>query len=279
MIEKLCQTYLQNVESYRNRPKFGIARHNKFFAEFVRMEDLEDSWERLPIETVVTLFNQLGDVLFWVKDRGHRITALNRAFAERVKMEPSAVIGKTDDDLYHPELAAVFLEDDRHVLETGQPMRRKIELLTGQVGGIEWRSTTKLPLIDDKGQVVGTTGLSRPLPNTVDALPGPYRAFGQIVEYARGHLSERVSVSDIAQESGMSVATLERRFKEHLQLSPSGFLSQLRVSRACELLRDTPLNMTEIALECGYESPAAFSRAFRRATNQSPSAFRATARR
>lgn len=234
--------------------------------------------QQLPVTTIVTLFNQLGDVLFWVKDKEHRITALNRAFAERVNIAHDAIIGKTDEELYYPELATVFMADDRYVLKTGKMIRRKIELLTSRHGGIEWRSTTKLPLRDPQGRVVGTTGISRPLPDSVDALPAPYRAFGRIVDYARNHLSERVSVSDIARESGMSVATLERRFKEHFQLSPSSFLSQLKVSYACELLRDTPLNITEIALECGYESPAAFSRAFRRETRQSPSLFRANSR-
>lgn len=242
------------------------------------MEDFEDSLLDLPVATVVSLFDQLGDILYWVKDGKHRITALNRAFAERVKLEPESIIGKTDEELYYPELAAVFMADDRYVLETGQSIRRKIELLTSRHGGIEWRSTTKLALRNSDGVVIGTTGISRPLPDSVEALPGPYRAIGKIVQFARAHLSERVSVGDIARESGMSVATLERRFKEHFQLSPSGFLSQLRVSRACELLRDTPLNITEIALECGYESPAAFSRAFRRETKQSPSHFRAVSR-
>jgi len=264
---------------YPNCLEFGIARGYKFFAVFVIMVDFEDRLGWLPVDTVVTLFNQLADVLYWVKDDAHRIVALNRAFAERVNLEPEVVIGKTDAQLYYPELAAVFMADDRHVLETGQSIRRKIELLTSPHGGIEWRSTTKLPLRDPDGLVIGTTGISRPLPDNVDALPGPYRAFAEIVEFARGHLSERVSVADIARASGMSVATLERRFKEHFQLSPSRFLSQLRVSRACELLRDTPLNMTEIAAQCGYESPAGFSRAFRRETGQSPSGFRAIARR
>ena len=242
------------------------------------MSKPEDSLLALPVDTVVALFNQLGDVLYWVKDRSHRITALNRAFAERVKLEPKAIIGKTDRELYYPELAAVFMADDRFVLETGQTIRRKIELLTSRHGGIEWRSTTKIPLRAASGEVIGTTGISRPLPDSVEALPGPYRAIGKIVEFARRHLSERVSVEDIARESGMSVATLERRFREHFQLSPSGFLAQLRVSRACELLRDSPLNITEISVECGYESPAAFSRAFRRETKQSLSGFRANSR-
>ena len=83
-----------------------------------------------------------------------------------------------------------------------------------------------------------------------------------------------MTVKEVAEQAGMSIATLERRFREHLRLSPRAFLAQMRLSQACQLLRDTPLNMQEIALECGYESPAAFSRAFRREMERSPSEFR-----
>ncbi|MGB0413629.1 MAG: helix-turn-helix domain-containing protein [Coraliomargarita sp.] len=226
------------------------------------------------IGSILALFDELDDVLFWVKDASHRITALNKAFAERVKLPVSAILGKTDSELYYEELAQVFMEDDQRVLESGEPIRYKVELLTSLYGGVEWRNTTKLPVVDLHGRVIGTAGISRPLPNSAEALPGPYRAFGEIVEYARCNISNSVTVKEIAEQAGMSIATLERRFREHLRLSPRAFLAQMRLSQACQLLRDTPLNMQEIALECGYESPAAFSRAFRREMERSPSEFR-----
>lgn len=230
------------------------------------------------LESILALFDELDDVLFWVKDGNHRISALNRAFAERVKLPVAEIMGRTDRELYHQELAEVFIKDDQRVLESGEPMRYKVELLTSRFGGVEWRNTTKLPVVNADGLVIGTTGISRPLPNSSDALPAPYRAFGAIVEYARSHLSGRVTVTQIAEQAGMSIATLERRFREHLRLSPRAFLAQMRLSHACQLLRDTPLNMEEIALECGYESPAAFSRAFRREMELSPSGFRRAVR-
>jgi len=230
------------------------------------------------IDSILALFDELDDVLFWVKDSSHRITALNRAFAERVKLPPFEILGKTDAELYYEELAQVFMDDDQRVLESGEPMRYKVELLTSRYSGVEWRNTTKLPVVNSDGRVVGTTGISRPLPNSSDALPGPYRAFGAIVEFARSNIGMRVTVKQIAEQAGMSIATLERRFREHLKLSPRAFLAQMRLSLACQLLRDTPLNMEEIALECGYESPAAFSRAFRREMGSSPSGFRSAVR-
>lgn len=222
---------------------------------------------------LLELFEDFPRTLFWVKDRSLRIVRLNRAFAERVNFPPGEIIGKTDADLYFPELARVFMADDRQVLRTGRGIHRKFELLANRYGGLEWRSTTKLPLRNGN-RIIGTTGISRPLDLGIESLPPPYQAFSRIVEHIRDHLAEGIDVPAVARRAGMSVATLNRRFREHMRLSPGEFLAQLRVSRACRLLRESPLNVMEIALDCGYESPSAFSRAFRRQTKMSPTAYR-----
>ncbi len=225
---------------------------------------------------LIDLFNDLQDTLFWIKDARLRILAVNPAFAERVNIPENEIVGKTDADLYFPELARVFMADDRQVLESGRPIHRKYELLANRFGGVEWRSTTKVPLFNEAGQVAGTTGISRPLHNPGEHLPAPYAAFSHIVEYARQHLGEGVDVPRIARHAGMSVATLTRRFREHMRLTPGEFLAQLRISRACKLLADSPLNVAEIAGECGFADASAFSRAFRRQMRMSPSSYRAS---
>ena len=125
------------------------------------------------IASILALFDELDDVLFWIKDASHRITALNKAFAERVKLAPADILGKTDLELYYEELAQVFIGDDQRVLESGEPIRYRVELLTSRYGGVEWRTTTKLPVVDLQGCVIGTAGISKPLPNSAEALPGP----------------------------------------------------------------------------------------------------------
>lgn len=225
-------------------------------------------------EAVTSLFEDLPETLFWVKDRRLRIVSLNAAFAERVNLRKEEILGKTDADLYFPELARVFMADDREVIETGRPLHRKVELLANRFGGVEWRSTTKLPLIGTNGKIIGTTGISRPLSSPGEPLPTPHEAFARIVDYARERLAEGVDVPAIARHAGMSVATLSRRFRVHMRLSPGEFLAQLRVSRACKLLSDSPLNIGEIAMRCGYENASAFSRAFRRQLKTSPTAYR-----
>ncbi len=223
---------------------------------------------------MMELFEELDDVLFWLKNQHLEIRALNQTFADRVKRPKHEILGKTDADLYLPEIARVFMADDQHVLRTGQAIHRKVELLTTPWGGVEWRSTTKLPVWDCNGRIVATTGVSRPIVGSKDRLPQPYQAFTGIIEFCQRHLPHGVNVPQMADFAGLSAATLTRRFREHLQISPGEFLAQMRVSRACQLLSASPLNVTEIALECGYESPAAFSRAFRRAMQQSPREYR-----
>ena len=242
------------------------------------MHTLPEQLRQGSLSAVTSLLDELPDVLFWVKDRDLRILALNQTFADRVNLPKADIIGKTDAELYFPEMARVFMGDDRKVMRTGVAIHRRVELLANRFGGVEWRSTTKLPVFDENDTVIGTTGISRPLHGATDQLPPPYRAISELIEYCREHLSEGIDVEHMATQAGMSVATLARRFRQHLNLSPGEFLSQLRSSHACKLLTDSPFNISEIAHQCGYESPAAFSRAFQKQIRLSPSAYRKSTR-
>ncbi len=226
------------------------------------------------IEPVLSLFNDVPEVLFWVKDRQCRILALNQTFAECVNLPKADILEKSDADLYFPEFARVFMEDDQRVMATGRAIHRKVELLANRFGEVEWRSTTKLPVQDNRGKVIGTAGISRAMTEAQEQMPAQYRAISQITRYCRQHMADGVDVASMAQGAGMSISTLTRQFKAHLRISPGEFLAQLRLSRACHLLTETPLNISEITFECGYESPAAFSRAFRRQMTMSPKDYR-----
>lgn len=71
------------------------------------------------IGPVLDLFHQLSDVLFWIKDADLRVRALNATFAQRIKRSPQSILGQRDSDLYYPELARVFMEDDRQIMRSG----------------------------------------------------------------------------------------------------------------------------------------------------------------
>jgi AraC family transcriptional activator of mtrCDE len=82
------------------------------------------------------------------------------------------------------------------------------------------------------------------------------------------------SLKQLAELSAMSRATFARRFTEAAAMSPGALLLTVRMSRAADLLVRTRRSVADIGAQVGYQSEAAFVRAFRRATSLSPSAFR-----
>jgi len=230
-------------------------------------------------EALAELFDALPGVLFWVKDTELRITHLNQAFAAWINQPKHEIVGCTDADLYFPELAKAFMRDDRRVIETGEPLQRKMELVASRFGEVQWRSTTKLPIRHSNGRVIGTTGISMPGPEAgPDAVPNRYDVISRIVRYAREKVADGIDVARIAQHAGMSIPSLNRHFRQHLRISPGEFLAQLRVAKACRLLTETSMSVLEVGLESGYNNAAAFSRAFRRMIGATPSDWRARTR-
>ncbi len=92
------------------------------------------------------------------------------------------------------------------------------------------------------------------------------------------HLRERLGIADLAARLAMSESHLRRRFRQHTGMSLGSFLLHYRLNRAIKLLVHSQLSLTQIAFECGYESLAAFSRAFQHKVGKSPSAFRKAGR-
>ena len=108
-----------------------------------------------------TLMDNLPDHIYF-KDRESRFIAVNRAMATLFGFEDaSKVLGKTDADLFAPEHAEAALRDEQEILRTGQPLVNMEEKETWPDGRETWVSTTKLPLQDPDGPIIGTFGLSR----------------------------------------------------------------------------------------------------------------------
>jgi AraC-like DNA-binding protein len=79
----------------------------------------------------------------------------------------------------------------------------------------------------------------------------------------------------LADDAAMSRSTLHERFVHFIGQPPMQYLAQWRMQVAAKLLRDTKAKLIEVALGVGYESEAAFSRAFKRAVGVAPGAWRA----
>ena len=108
-----------------------------------------------------TLMDNLPDLIYF-KDRESRFTAVNRSFLCRAGFkDQSEIIGKTDKDLYADEHASAALADEQKIIATGHPIVGIEEKETWPDGRETWVSTSKVPLRDASGNVIGTFGLSR----------------------------------------------------------------------------------------------------------------------
>jgi len=108
-----------------------------------------------------TLMDNLPDSIYF-KDREGRFTQINLAVSKYLGLDhPALAAGKTDFDFFSAELAREFRKDEERIIGTGQPMVGKEEKVTWPGGKVAWASTTKMPLRDAQGNIVGTFGVSR----------------------------------------------------------------------------------------------------------------------
>ena len=106
-----------------------------------------------------TLIDNLPDLIY-VKDTAGRKTVANRAdYQNTGRASEAEVLGKTDFEVFPKEIAERGHADDETVLRTGQPvLNREEDFLTPQ-GEHRWLLTSKLPLRDERGQIIGLVGL------------------------------------------------------------------------------------------------------------------------
>ncbi len=119
-------------------------------------------------ETALLNFNLLNALMehipdnIYFKDRESRFIRINRAAAEWYGLEdPAAVVGKSDFDLFTATHAQPAYDDEQDIIRTGKPLLHKEEKETWPDGRETWVDTSKLPLRDHQGNILGTFGISR----------------------------------------------------------------------------------------------------------------------
>lgn len=98
----------------------------------------------------------------YFKDRESRFVRVSRSQAAKFHLsDPVEVINKTDFDMFSEEHAKQAFADEQDIIRTGQPIIEAEEKETWPDGRESWVLTTKLPLMDHEGNIIGTMGISR----------------------------------------------------------------------------------------------------------------------
>src|SRR5215216_4351134 len=95
-----------------------------------------------------------------------------------------------------------------------------------------------------------------------------------VKRYIREHINEPLDRETLAAVAGFSIPHFHRVFRAHVGESAVCYVRRLRLERAGRKLRMGAVDITEVALATGYDSHAAFSKAFKQQFGVSPSEFR-----
>lgn len=225
------------------------------------------------LNQIITMFDLLPDTLFWIKDTNSCLVHVNKVFLDTFGFKSlSQVVGKTDAAFSPGHLAHQYITDDQKVM-AGELVTDRIELNLLKTGGVAWYSTSKRPLYDKSGVIVGSYGFTQHLEKTshllssIDVIKGP-------VEYMREHFNRELTIEEVAQSAFLSVSALERRFKKHLAKTPKQFLNQIRLENARKMLLEENEPIIEVALKCGFTEHSYFSKQFKAFFGVQPSKLR-----
>eukprot|EP00903_Cladosiphon_okamuranus_P003489 g3487.t1 len=118
-----------------------------------------------------TLMESLPSWIYF-KDRESKFLKVSEALASSFGMPSVELIGKTDSEIWDEESAKKNMEDERQILESGEGRERFIEQERMRDGRDAWVLTSKLPLRDKEGRIIGTVGISNNVTELIEAQHG-----------------------------------------------------------------------------------------------------------
>jgi transcriptional regulator GlxA family with amidase domain len=110
----------------------------------------------------------------------------------------------------------------------------------------------------------------------------PYLAVGpdedslvsKVLKYVSDHISDALTIEDIADAVGVSRRTFSRAFAKHAHVTPSVFVDQVRIDFARKLLEETDVPMKTVAFRCGFHTPTQMRMTFSRQLGTTPKLYR-----
>lgn len=135
---------------------YDITEHKQISESVMRNEELlrkKEGYQRALLENF--------PFAIWFKDTNSRFLAVNQAFAKSLGItDTKQIIGKSDFDFYHADLAEQHQQDDQAVIESRQQKMSEEEHID-PLGISNWIEIYKSPVIDANGDVLGTVGFAR----------------------------------------------------------------------------------------------------------------------
>ena len=222
---------------------------------------------------IIELLDYVENLLVWVKDAEGHYQWVNMAFLLNFGVASRAdIIGCTDFDFCGPVMANQYRVDDERVLQ-GERILSRVELIGRFNHTARWCITSKIPLHNAQGRIVGTAGVTRPIDQRAPVAPGD-SPLSAAIRFVSQNYSESITNSRLAKICGLSLRAFERQFQAAYHVSPHHYVRNLRVRMSCSALVFTRKLLAEIAAESGFADQSHFTKEFGRLMGETPRAYR-----
>jgi AraC-like DNA-binding protein len=243
-------------------PPAGKAFAERFFA-------------RNPLaESVLELFDALPNVAFYIKDVDSRLVRMNPLFLEiHGCRSEEELLGRNDREISPPAMAEAYIDEDRRVMASRRPLPGQVWLVYHPHEQPNWYVSSKSPLFDAAGEVIGIAGAMYPIERS-DELAHYTRELLPVVRHIQENFADTVSMGQMAALAGLSATHFNRRFRHLLRMTPLEYLRTVRVQAARRMLATGSAKLSQIAVDTGFTDQSHFTRRFREATGMTPQAYR-----
>ena len=230
--------------------------------------------ELIPFWPMGELFDHYPDTVFFIKDRAGRYMIFNKALLSRCNCKTKAELqGKKPSEVLGNTYGYGYEDQDTRVIEKNRPMTDFLEIHIYPDLTVGWCLTSKYPLTNLDGEIIGLVGISKDL-KPAEMENEEFSRISPAIDYVANNLDEAPSVEFLSQSIGLTPYQLDRRIQKIFGLTTGQWVLKQRLDAAQKQLMDTQLPIAEIALNVGYADQSAFSRQFRKTTGLTPNQFR-----
>src|SRR6185295_3764945 len=155
---------LRDGRSFRSRENVNVVRGDSGEVVFYEgtVEAIDESTGSVEGTDLLNALMESSPDTIYFKDNQSRFIRVNKSQAEVLGLNsPEEAVGKSDFDFFTHEHAQDAFEDERRIIESRKLVVDKIERIRRADGTFRWVSATKVPMMNERGEVIGLAGISR----------------------------------------------------------------------------------------------------------------------